>query len=500
MSHVISELLRDGQLKYPDNPLFRRLKNGVEGSTGLPDLESCLAFCFGGNDRDESEPTQESKAETINDLRCRHICVSNLRRFPTSMMIDGLEYEYFGLDFVDDNPSKDKSQPISAVVLGNNGVGKTSLYVGFEVVATGHSRIADVHGYTGPNQTEFLVHGTSVNTPLVKYFTKSEVHEYFPGCSPIVPHGFFCAVNDVERLEREDINPTYIFDEIGKVDLLSFNETLRKVLRYVQKVLEIKELEQNLKLYKKGSPEHSAIKEKIKLFKQELVAKYSINYSLYKGEIIESDLSWIKEVIDFLYKRIDEFAKQFYDIARTVVPELLKSFLNDECEIVINRDDFDVTVTLGFDDGSELSPRLYFNTFRFKLFAVAVKIALACCVKIIDKVNFPIIIDDAFDASDFRSKYQVCMFIRDIIQQHNTIEALKPYPMQLIFMTQDSIIARSVYQGLLDGEVENGVKLCRMFDFSYAEPPSDIKKAETTPTYGSTAEECEYISVADKIV
>ena len=49
-------------------------------------------------------------------------------------------------------------------------------------------------------------------------------------------------------------------------------------------------------------------------------------------------------------------------------------------------------------------PDIFFNTFRFKLLSLMIKISLSLAVRIKYKINFPLVFDDIFSGSDFLSK------------------------------------------------------------------------------------------------
>lgn len=112
---------------------------------------------------------------------------------------------------------------------------------------------------------------------------------------------------------------------------------------------------------------------------------------------------------------------------------------------------------------AETTPTKYFNTFRFKLFAVALKLSLACCAKLIYNENWPIVIDDIFDSSDFNNRSEINEFIYKLIEAYNTIDELKIFPFQLIFFTQDEIVGDAVFRGLKESQQKS--MLARIQDY-----------------------------------
>lgn len=63
-----------------------------------------------------------------------------------------------------------------------------------------------------------------------------------------------------------------------------------------------------------------------------------------------------------------------------------------------------------------VTPDMYFNTFRYKLFCLMVSLSLALATRKENKINLPLIIDDIFFASDFVSKNSFAEFLQKVIQ------------------------------------------------------------------------------------
>lgn len=125
-----------------------------------------------------------------------------------------------------------------------------------------------------------------------------------------------------------------------------------------------------------------------------------------------------------------------------------------------------------------ITPRQYLNTFRFKLFCVAVKIALGCVVKETYAINYPFIIDDVFDSSDFDSRLRLKQFVENIIKCHDGLLEDNKYAMQLIFFTQDDLIANQISKGLIASKGEVNVKFGRIYDYREANDSSEAKDSD----------------------
>lgn len=126
-------------------------------------------------------------------------------------------------------------------------------------------------------------------------------------------------------------------------------------------------------------------------------------------------------------------------------------------------------------DRVETVPRSYLNTFKYKLFCVALKLALVVVLKRIYKINYPFIIDDVFDASDFSSRLDLKDFMNNLVQMHDSMpgSGFKDVPLQLIFFTQDDVIARQVEKGLISACGRSQVKFGHIFDYHEATEEGD---------------------------
>ncbi|MDE6638144.1 MAG: hypothetical protein K2K32_07915 [Muribaculaceae bacterium] len=112
----------------------------------------------------------------------------------------------------------------------------------------------------------------------------------------------------------------------------------------------------------------------------------------------------------------------------------------------------------------ERDPRDYLNTFKFKLFCVSLKMAFCCVAKDIYNTNFPLVIDDVFDASDFENRIQLKNFIRKLLLKHDEFLPVLKKKHQFIFFTQDDIIATQVAKGIKFA-YDSDVKFGHIFDY-----------------------------------
>lgn len=95
----------------------------------------------------------------------------------------------------------------------------------------------------------------------------------------------------------------------------------------------------------------------------------------------------------------------------------------------------------------EVSPRAYFNTFRFKLYALSFRLTLALTYMQENNIRIPIVIDDVFSASDFENGLKIEQFVYNIYKVYKTRLQFAE-PLQLILLTHDEMILNSFRRGI----------------------------------------------------
>lgn len=148
-----------------------------------------------------------------------------------------------------------------------------------------------------------------------------------------------------------------------------------------------------------------------------------------------------------------EVLNNYINIINRILPPVFSKYFDKDINGItanVSEDGFTIEVKietcnpLNKEISSSTEPRKFLNTFRFKMFCFVLKFALTCCIKKFHKVNFPFAIDDVFDASDFENRTDIGRLISDLKEKHDSIEGLSDLPMQLIFFTQDNVIAEAI--------------------------------------------------------
>lgn len=110
---------------------------------------------------------------------------------------------------------------------------------------------------------------------------------------------------------------------------------------------------------------------------------------------------------------------------------------------------FEVMVHVTDENGNyfESNPRRYLNTFRYRLYAVLLKIALSLYYMKSNHCVAPIIIDDVFNASDFENSASLSTFVYHIIDIYQDVIG-GDIPLQLIILTHDEMIVNAFSEGV----------------------------------------------------
>lgn len=152
-----------------------------------------------------------------------------------------------------------------------------------------------------------------------------------------------------------------------------------------------------------------------------------------------------------LSNKIVEYKKNFGQF----IEETMKSFsttneINENFNLVCEESSINLKLILD-DPNNEtkviVSPRTYFNTFRFKLYVISLRLSLAFTFMMENNILIPIVIDDVFSASDFENGLKIEQFVYNIYKIYNQ-KLNFSVPLQLILLTHDEMILNSFRRGI----------------------------------------------------
>lgn len=165
--------------------------------------------------------------------------------------------------------------------------------------------------------------------------------------------------------------------------------------------------------------------------------------------------------------------------ARGLVNDVMQLFCMSDEKMGLTYDKktgkFSMDIIFQREDGVDVSfkPEKYLNTFRYKLYCMTLKMAIAFAVKKFYQINFPLVIDDIFYSSDFAHRSMVRDFFWHLFDKHK--EIFNNNDLQVIFLTHDDIIIESAYRGICDATGCSDVERLIMFDYREAD---DFKKVK----------------------
>lgn len=161
--------------------------------------------------------------------------------------------------------------------------------------------------------------------------------------------------------------------------------------------------------------------------------------------------SKLKELYDNDWKNIIDVCEQ------TIVPVL------NEFTKLGDIEDEDEEITVRMEDGElcayvknerifgdrEIPPGQFYNSFRYKLYSISIKIALAFMTMKMKSINAPLIFDDVFTASDFDNSINIDKFLSLIFIAFKKEGLGEMKDLQLILFSHDEIVLNCI-SGIMD--------------------------------------------------
>lgn len=136
---------------------------------------------------------------------------------------------------------------------------------------------------------------------------------------------------------------------------------------------------------------------------------------------------------------VTAFVKNYFSMLK----KILSFFSLNDGELQqpqVGNNELKILVSATSVDGKSFyaTPQEYYNSFRFKLYAVSFKIALAFLEMSMKKIRVPVVIDDVFNASDFENNLRLENFVESIYTAYEAMDFHEP--LQLILLTHDEMV------------------------------------------------------------
>lgn len=213
-------------------------------------------------------------------------------------------------------------------------------------------------------------------------------------------------------------------------------------------------------------------------------------------DVYDDFLATLKNVVYGTVNKITETFKAF-------VAEVADLFLMDDEKMDFDFDkekgEFKMTIKLeNLDDDSNsvpFQPREYLNTFRYKLYCMTLKFAIAFAIKKFYKLNFPIVIDDIFYSSDFSHRNMVRDYFRMLFKKHNELFPNEEKQLQVIFFSHDEVVIEAAYRGIRDA----GLDVNRQLLYDFRESRKEDVKEDSVDTDSGQKETIKYTKLTDSL-
>lgn len=156
----------------------------------------------------------------------------------------------------------------------------------------------------------------------------------------------------------------------------------------------------------------------------------------------------ITRLTDILREEEERICDIFYKVNHDYLKSVMDSFSRstEKFSLGISGNHLTAKITSTDNGGFHGTPKTYYNTFRFKLFVIALKISLAFLYMRTKKVVVPIVIDDVFNATDFDNSIKLERFVYQIYRTYEEI-VNSDIPLQLIVLSHDEMVMMAFRRG-----------------------------------------------------
>lgn len=220
-----------------------------------------------------------------------------------------------------------------------------------------------------------------------------------------------------------------------------------------------------------------------------------IHFLVDKENIIDERLRILEKISAAILNVQHGIVLQFTQSFQDEISDVLKEFSDDDetYQVVATSNTFKINIQVPKEGGFTTNPYEYLNSFRFKLFCISLKIALAIGWMRNNKIIVPFVIDDVFNANDFMNGLKLERFVQKIYNWYEKLIVRDGcnIPFQLIMLTHDDMMQTAFKKGFIKKQmvahIENGFKDT---DFDYNMvcarlfPYKDIKAVRNSAQIG----------------
>lgn len=248
-------------------------------------------------------------------------------------------------------------------------------------------------------------------------------------------------------------------------------------------------LEPHLKQLATDSSEVRLQKVLTKLYEDRKSVRGKLEDKLITAEVrkeAKSQRTLLMSLMSLIREQRSMIADDFINAHFGMLKRIMSFFSNNDAELLkprLSGETLKIQL-LAKGEGDSVfrpTPQEYYNSFRYKLYAVSFKIALAFMEMDSKHIRVPIVIDDVFSASDFENNLRLEYFVYNIHEAYENMNFEEP--LQLILLTHDEMVQTAFRKGthlLVDDENSKKVNLSRhgyvcgrLYSYKFAE---DLEK------------------------
>ena len=258
--------------------------------------------------------------------------------------------------------------------------------------------------------------------------------------------------------------------EPSPIEALSLYQSLNPVEEFAKECIEyITIILDTFKSHDKTERRKSAISTLERLIKTEREAKINM-LRFHEIESISINSTHINNLDDICNKFkiiYNEELNDVYETCKQIIVPILNEFtnldgmyeafgeenFNKKEEIYIEKENGKIEVKIRnaeiFGERT-VSPKMFYNSFRYKLYAISIKVAMAFMTMKIWNINAPLVFDDVFTASDFDNSVNIDRFFRRVYETYEKLKLGNKNELQIILFSHDEVVLNCVSSVIKD--------------------------------------------------
>lgn len=197
-------------------------------------------------------------------------------------------------------------------------------------------------------------------------------------------------------------------------------------------------------------------------------AELELKKKQIESYVISENLLNIQNYITLIERKLYETIKDEYEPYKDFITCIMEKFnlSSENFRLYINFKENNLEIMLQDESKEgikqELSPSAFYNSFRYKLFCLLLRIACGLAYMKKRKIRIPIILDDVFYGSDFYSRTHVKQFFEILMDQIKTLKEGKEDEqnnfIQIICFTHDEVIFNAIMDVMMSMENKDYIK------------------------------------------